>query len=122
MSLQRILRMLASFFTGQGVSIVSQLLVPPFFLLRYADGVEVYGEWLALSAAVTYLGTLNYGIQTYANNQMTIIYNRGDVDAAKSVQSSALRLLLLLIGVVAMAGVTVFFMPVARWLNLHRVS
>ena len=44
MSLQRILRMLMAFFTGQGVTIVSQLLVPPFFLLRYANGVEVYGE------------------------------------------------------------------------------
>ena len=122
MSLQRILRMLASFFTGQGVSIVSQLLVPPFFLLRYSDGVEVYGEWVALSAAVTYLSTLNYGIQTYANNQMTILYNRGEVDAAKTLQASALRLLLLVIGVVAVVGAGVFFMPVGRWLNLHHVT
>ncbi len=122
MSLQRILRMLASFFTGQGVSIVSQLLVPPFFLIRYADGVEVYGEWVALSAAVTYLGTLNYGIQTFANNQMTIQYHRGDVDAAKALQAGALRLLLLVVGVVSLAGLAVFAMPIGRWLNLHHAS
>jgi O-antigen/teichoic acid export membrane protein len=122
MSLQRILRMLASFLTGQGVSIVAQLLVPPFFLLRYADGVEVYGEWLALSAAVTYLGTLNYGIQTYANNQMTITYNRGEPDAAKTLQASALRLLLLMILVLGTAGAGVLFMPVGRWLNLHHAT
>jgi O-antigen/teichoic acid export membrane protein len=122
MSLQRILRMLMSFFTGQGVTIVSQLLVPPFFLLRYADGVEVYGEWVALSAAVTYLGTLNYGIQTYANNQMTIDYNRGSVDVAKTLQASALRLLLLVIGVLSVVGLCVFFVPVGRWLNLRHVS
>jgi O-antigen/teichoic acid export membrane protein len=122
MSLQRILRMLASFFTGQGVSIISQLLVPPFFLLRYADGVEVYGEWVALSAAVTYLSTLNYGIQTFANNQMTIEYNRGEVDAAKTLQASAMRLLLLVIGVVGVAGLSVFVMPIGRWLNLHHAS
>ena len=36
MSLKRILKLLAAFFTGQGVSIVTQLLVPPFFLHRYA--------------------------------------------------------------------------------------
>ncbi len=114
--------MLASFFTGQGVSIVSQLLVPPFFLSRYADGVEVYGEWVALSAAVTYLGTLNYGIQTFANNQMTIDYNRGDVATAKILQASALRLLLLIIGVVALAGLGVFAMPIDRWLNLRHAS
>jgi len=122
MSLQRILRMLASFFTGQGVSIVSQLLVPPFFLSRYANGVEVYGEWVALSAAVTYLGTLNYGIQTYANNQMTIDYNRGDVEAAKRLQAGALRLLLVVIGSIAVLGASVFAMPIARWLNLRHVS
>jgi O-antigen/teichoic acid export membrane protein len=122
MSLQRILRMLMSFFTGQGVTIVSQLLVPPFFLLRYSDGVEVYGEWVALSAAVTYLSTLNYGIQTYANNQMTIDYNRGSVDGAKTLQASALRLLLLVIGVLSVVGLCVFFMPIGRWLNLRHVS
>jgi len=114
--------MLGSFFTGQGVSIVSQLLVPPFFLLRYADGVEVYGEWVALSAAVTYLGTLNYGIQTYANNQSTIKYNRGEVEAAKTLQASAFRLLLLVLGVFAVAGSSVFVMPIGRWLNLHHAS
>jgi O-antigen/teichoic acid export membrane protein len=122
MSLQRILRMLASFFTGQGVSIVSQLLIPPFFLLRYADGVEVYGEWVALSAAVTYLSTLNYGIQTFANNQMTIEYNRGEVAAAKALQAGALRLLLLVIGIVGIAALGLFAMPVAKWLNLRHVG
>lgn len=122
MSLQRILRMLMSFFTGQGVTIVSQLLVPPFFLLRYANGVEVYGEWVALSAAVTYLSTLNYGIQTYANNQMTIDYNRGSVAGAKTLQASALRLLLLVIGVLSVLGLSVFCMPIGRWLNLRHVS
>jgi O-antigen/teichoic acid export membrane protein len=122
MSLRRILRMLASFFTGQGVSIVSQLLVPPFFLIRYPDGVEVYGEWVALSAAVTYLGTLNYGIQTYANNQSTIHYNRGEVDAAKTLQASAFRLLLLILAVFAVVGLGVFVMPIGRWLNLHHVG
>src|ERR1700728_2644871 len=112
MSLRRILQMLASFFTGQGVSIISQLLVPPFFLLRYANGTEVYGEWVALSAAVTYLGTLNYGIQTFANNQMTIDYNRGEVVKAKTLQASALRLLLLVIGVLSVLGLSVFFTPI----------
>jgi O-antigen/teichoic acid export membrane protein len=122
MSLQRILRLLVSFFTGQGVTIVSQLLVPPFFLTRYVDGVGVYGEWVALSSAVTYLSTLNYGIQTYANNQMTIDYNRGAVEVAKTLQASALRLLLLVVGVLSVVVVPVFFMPIGRWLNLKHVS
>jgi len=114
--------MLASFFTGQGVSIIGQLLVPPFFLRCYPQGLEVYGEWISISAAVTYLGTLNYGIQTYAGNQMTILYNRGEIDSAKTLQASALRLLLLIIGVMDLAFAGLLLMPVGRWLSLTHVS
>jgi O-antigen/teichoic acid export membrane protein len=64
------------------------------------------------------LGTLNYGIQTYANNEMTILYNRGDVDAAKTIQASAFRLLLLLFLVFATAGLCVFVIPIAPLLKL----
>ncbi len=122
MNLRRILKMLAAFFTGQGVSIVTQLLVPPFFLHRYAHGVEVYGEWIALSAAVTYLGTINYGVQTYANNQATIHYNRGEQQEARAIQASALRLLFLLIAMLAPLLAVLFFLPIARWLHLAFAS
>ncbi|GGH11009.1 lipopolysaccharide biosynthesis protein [Silvibacterium dinghuense] len=122
MSLKRILQMLAAFFMGQGVTIVSQLLIPPFFLHRYALGLEVYGEWIALSAAVTYLNTLNYGIQTYATNQTTICYNRGDKEEAQHIQASAMLLLLSIIGIVSLAGLSIFAMPIGSWLHLHHVS
>jgi O-antigen/teichoic acid export membrane protein len=114
--------MLASFFTGQGVSIMTQLLVPPLFLHRYASGIEVYGEWIALSAAVSYLNTLNYGIQTYVTNQTTIYFNRGEVEAAKGLQASALLLLLLIIVAGGVAGVSLLFMPVGHWLGLRHVA
>jgi O-antigen/teichoic acid export membrane protein len=122
MSLRRIFNMLAAFLAGQGVSVVSQLLVPPIFLHRYMNGLEVYGEWIALSAAVTYLGTINYGIQTYANNQMTIHYNRGELDSCRSIQSSALRLLLILCLVLAPLCGLFVMLPIARWLGLRHVS
>jgi O-antigen/teichoic acid export membrane protein len=122
MSVKRILKMLAAFLTGQGVGIITQLLVPPLFIHRYANGMATYGEWVALSSAVTYLGTLNTGIQTYANNQMTIHYNRGELDKAKSVQASALIMSLALVGIVGIIGLTVFFLPIGRWLNLQNTS
>jgi O-antigen/teichoic acid export membrane protein len=122
MSLRRILQMLLSSFIGQGVSVITQLLIPPFFLRCYANGVSVYGEWIALSASITYLGTLNYGIQTYANNETTIRYNRGDVHGAKTVQASALTLLLILIAIFIAIGAVVLFLPVGAWLNLKYVS
>lgn len=109
-------------FLSQGVTVIAQLLVPPFFLRYYGAGVSVYGEWLALSASVNYLGMLNYGIQSYANNEMTIRHNAGDTPGAKVVQASALRLLLALIAVLAAVGLVVFVLPITDWLKLHHVS
>jgi O-antigen/teichoic acid export membrane protein len=122
MNLRRILQVALTAFLGQGISIITQLLVPPFFLRFYSHGLEVYGEWIALSASVNYLGTLNYGIQTYANNEMSIQYNRGETSAAKSVQASALRLLLVLIGLFVVGGSCVFLIPIQRLLKLRHVS
>ncbi len=122
MNLRRIVQLALTGFVGQGVTIVGQLLIPPLFFHFYASGLQVYGEWIALSASINYLGTLNYGVQTYANNQMTILYNRGEVHEAKKVQSSAVRLLLLLILSFVAVGGSVFFIPVAQWLRLRHVS
>jgi O-antigen/teichoic acid export membrane protein len=122
MSLRRILNMLAAFSASQGVSVVNQFLVPPIFLHRYVNGLELYGEWIALSAAVNYLSTINFGIQTYANNQMTIHYNRGEFTQCRSVQSCALRLLLILMLLLAPLCGMCMTLPIARWLGLQHVS
>jgi O-antigen/teichoic acid export membrane protein len=122
MSLKSILRMLAAYSASQGVTLVSQLLVPPLFLHRYSHGVEMYGEWVALTAAISYLGLLNLGIQNYANNQMALHYNRGEVQEAKTVQSAALRLILVMVLIALVAGLSILFMPVARWMSLRYVS
>ena len=122
MRLKRILQLLFTAFLGQGLTVLTQLLVPPFFLKFYGSGVEVYGEWIALSASVNYLGTLNYGVQTYANNQMTILYTRGDIPGAKAIQASAFRLLLLVLAVFMVGGLCVFVIPVASLLKLRHVG
>ncbi len=122
MNLRRILQLALTSFVGQGISIITQLLIPPFFLRFYPTGIEVYGEWITLSASINYLGTLNYGIQTYANNQMTILYNRGELEASKAVQASALRLLGLLILAFCVVGMVVFVVPVSSWLRLRHES
>ena len=122
MSLKRILKLLGAFFMSQGVSTLSQLIVPPIFLRRYPHGVEMYGEWIALTAAVSYLGTLNSGIQSYANNQMTLHYNRGEVKEAKTVQSSALRIMMFMFLVAGGFGAGILFVPVARWMGLRHIS
>jgi len=122
MNLGRILNLLFTSFLGQMMNVLTQLLVPPFFLRYYGAGVEVYGEWIALSASVNYLGTLNYGVQTYSNNQMTILYNGGDVEGAKTVQASAFRLLLVCMAALVVGGLALFAVPVAALLKLRHVG
>lgn len=122
MNLRRILQLALTSFFAQGVSVVTQFLVPPFFLRYYPDGLRVYGEWIALSASISYLSTLNYGIQTYANNQTAILFSGGKEDEAREVQASALRLLLLLVGLFVSGGLAVLFIPVGAWLRLTHVT
>lgn len=122
MSLRRLLQILLTGFVGQGLTVLTQLLVPPFFLRYYPSGIEMYGEWIILSSAVNYLGTLNYGVQTYASNEMTIRYGGGDVAGARVVQASAFRLLLLFVVIFAAGGLLVFVLPLAHLLPLRHTS
>ena len=122
MSLRRLLQILLTGFLGQGLTVLMQLLVPPFFFKYYPSGIQTYGEWLVLTAAVSYLNTLNYGIQTYASNQITILYNGGDVEGARTIQASAFRLLLLLASVFAAVGLLGFVPFLIGLLHLQRVT
>jgi O-antigen/teichoic acid export membrane protein len=116
MSLGRISKLFAAQNVTQVVSLLTQLLLPPIFLHSY--GVALYGEWLALSAAIGYLSTVNYGIQTYTNMQMTIHYNRGEVDECIHLQSGGLFILLIVFVALAVFLCAVFFVPLDVWLHL----
>ncbi len=116
MGLKRVAKTLTASLGGQALNVLSQLLLPPIFLRHYS--VATYGEWLTLSATVGYLGTLNFGLQTYANNQVAICYNRGDLKEAHTVQATALAILLGIVGVAALLTAAVFLVPINRWLGL----
>ena len=116
MSLGRISKLFAAQNASQVVSLLTQLLIPPIFLHTY--GVALYGEWLALSSASAYLSTINYGLQTYTNMQMTIHYNRGEVEQCVQVQSAGLRILLSLFGLIAVLLLVIFTLPLDHMLRL----
>jgi O-antigen/teichoic acid export membrane protein len=116
MSLGRVSKLFAAQNASQVVSLLTQLLLPPIFLRSY--GVALYGEWLALSAAIGYLSTVNYGIQTYTNMQMTIHYNRGEVKECVEVQSAGLRILLAAFGVLGLLLLVIFALPLEHLLHL----
>ena len=116
MSLSRIAKLFAAQNANQLVVILQQVLLPPAFL--HVMGTSLYGQWLALSAAVSYLGTFNYGLQTYTNMQMTIHYNGGEKQECREVQSAGLRILLAAFALAAVLLLVVFSVPVTRWLHL----
>src|SRR3954447_24282327 len=117
MSLWRIANTGTTLMSGQGVNLITQLVLPPIFLRKY--GVSVYGEWLTLSATVSYLATLNFGLQTFANNQVAIHHNRGEIEQAHVVQATTLLLLLGLITSLALLTTLVFLLPINAWLGLR---
>ncbi|HMF54400.1 MAG TPA: hypothetical protein VK593_08630, partial [Edaphobacter sp.] len=88
---QRILKNLGAMFTGRLLTIIQQIIIPPIFIHRYSTAS--FGEWGVLSGAVAALGMLNFGVQTYMNQDLAVRYNRGDIDGHQRRQSTALRLL-----------------------------
>lgn len=114
--LTRILKVMAALMTSNVVSLATKLLLPPIFLFRY--GTTLYGEWIALSGAVAYLSTLNFGIQTYVTQDLTVRYQRQELDRYHLQQSTSLRVLLGILGGAAVLCLVVFALPVQRWLRL----
>src|SRR5215475_12604873 len=92
MMLKRILKTLIALGAGHGVQTLTQLLLPPAFIAAY--GIQGYGEWLALSASVGYLSTLDFGLQTYVLNRLTALYHRSELEEFNRVQSVGLWLTL----------------------------
>jgi len=116
MSLRRIGKLFAANNVGQAITVLTQLLLPPAFL--HSFGVSLYGQWLALSAAISYLTTFNYGLQTYTNMQMTIHYNRGELQEAREIQSAGLRILFGALALFSAMLLVIFVIPVNSWLHL----
>lgn len=118
--LNRILKMLAAQGANVVVILITQALLPPIFLHAY--GVVAYGEWLVLSATVAYLANLNFGITTYAANELTILHQRGDDQQYRRLQASTLALILVLVAIGILASVAVGLLPLPRLLHLRTIG
>ena len=82
---------------GNLVYVLSQLILPPAFIAVY--GVNGYGEWLALTAGVSWMQTLDCGVQTFVVNELSLQFQRGNVACVRQLQSVALRMSLAILGV-----------------------
>jgi O-antigen/teichoic acid export membrane protein len=112
--------MLGALFTGMGLMVITQLLLPPAFLHFY--GVSRYGEWLVLSGTLSYLSTLNVGITTYASNELTMLHKRGESVKYRELQGSTLALSLGMVGAGVLLLALAFVIPIGRLLHLSTMT
>lgn len=113
---QRILKNLVAMLTSRMISILQQVVLPPVFIARYS--IAQFGEWGVLSGAVAALSLLNFGVQTFMNQDLAVRISRGEIEGYHVQQSTSLRLLCGVILVAAILCLIIFFMPLDRWLRL----
>ena len=114
---QRLRRGIGAQGYARAVNVLYQVATVP--LLISAWGVELYGEWLILSAIPAYLAMSDVGFTTAAQNEMTMAIGRGDRGSAlNSFQSAWLLVVALSLAVVAAVIAAMFAAPFDQWLNL----
>jgi O-antigen/teichoic acid export membrane protein len=114
--LKGIAKNLTASFSSHLVAILQQLALTPVFLHNY--GAAGFGEWLTLSASVSYLGTLDFGIQTFVNQDLTVRYHQRDMQDFHVQQSTALRMLLGIVIVAAALASLILLAPLEHWLRM----
>ena len=115
-SFKAIVKNLGASFSSHAVAVLQQVALTPLFLHSY--GAAGLGQWLALSAAVSYLGTLDFGVQTFVNQDLTVRYQRGEMEGFHVRQSTALRLLLGIVLTASTLGLVVLILPLEHWLRM----
>jgi O-antigen/teichoic acid export membrane protein len=113
---KRILKSITALGAGHGVQTLTHLLLPPAFIAAY--GVHGYGEWLTLSAAVGYLSTLDFGLQTYVLNELTALYHQRKMEQFHQVQSVGLILTLAFVGSGILLAGSVFLFPITKLIGV----
>ncbi len=82
----KLLRNLGANAYGQLITVVIQLVSVPLFL--YYWGIELYGEWIILSAIPAYLTMSDIGFASVAANDMTMRVAKDDKQGALEVYQS----------------------------------
>jgi O-antigen/teichoic acid export membrane protein len=102
------------------MGILSNLFLVPLFLSHWST--TVYGEWMALSALITYLNAADLGMNAAAGNKMLAAYTCKDWGAYRIIQSSAVAFYLTLaLTITFFVGLICSFFPVAFWLGIRSI-
>lgn len=117
----KLIRNLGANAYGQLITIVIQLASVPLFLHYW--GVELYGEWLILSAIPAYLSLSDIGFASVAANDMTMRVAKGDQQGALEVFQS---IFLFIFGVTTLIGsvmaMLIFNFPIGQLFSVSHIS
>ncbi|HCT83632.1 MAG TPA: hypothetical protein DF296_00345 [Candidatus Margulisbacteria bacterium] len=90
---------------GQIITIISQIVSVPVFLGFW--GINLYGEWLVLSAIPSYLSLSDIGFGSVAGNEMIMLVARGERKKALSVFQSSWVLISVISMIIILCSVLV---------------
>jgi O-antigen/teichoic acid export membrane protein len=106
---------------GQVINIANQFALVPVFLVFW--GKTRYGEWLTLSAAMSYIVLMDVGMQRYSMNLMTGSHARSDErQYIRVLHSSLLWSVVMAAGAIAVLAPAFAMAPLAKWFHLHLVG
>lgn len=107
--LKRLQGGLASTLILQILTAVEAFLLVPLFLRAW--GASGYGEWLTLTAFISYLMLVNLGVQNYVANLLTMSYAAGDVVSFRRYLNETVSLFVLICSILMMVILAVIMIP-----------
>src|SRR5438552_10884933 len=102
---------------GHSIARVGSLILVPLFLRYWSAGL--YGEYVALFAAVGYLSSLDIGMQQAVVNRLTQAYARKNLEEYRCVQHTALAFYVVLaVAVTLLVAGIAWLLPIPHWIGL----
>jgi len=117
----KLLRNLGANAYGQLITVTIQLVSVPLFLHYW--GVELYGEWLILSAIPAYLSMSDIGFASVAANDMTMRVAKDDKQGALEVyQSIWVFICAISLTVGCVLGLLIYAYPANEIFSINHIS
>lgn len=118
---RRIIQGIGANGVGHAVTILVQLASVP--ILMHAWGIELYGEWVTVSAIPSYLALSDIGLSLVAGNSLALMAEKGDPAEMQVIyQSTWVMVTALSMSVLLLAMCLVWFTSPAPLLGLTRIS
>ena len=94
-----ILKNLSGNFYGIFVNIFNQILLIPYYIKFW--GVDMYSDWIALTAISNFFTMSDIGLNTVTNNQYSIAFNNGKFYECKALlANNALLIIVVFVGTI----------------------